>query len=271
MRKSPEIHWLEEIFGASQATLFDNGVEAEPRIRFLGSGGATPWLSFAMPDFRHIVVAGTVNGVSAHVLLSPTLPSFLLDREFVTQLRRDGKNSGLKSARLAFGNLTLDMPRALLADMSAAKKILGARIDVGVGVDALNYLMLEINFIWRKLAFRRPVESYHLAGATELKLRASAAGSRNFLISLEGRPPIPAVFDLCADRALYLSPHYATEQKLLADRKVSTRHCHVVAPRTQEACFLHLIKQPQPPSAKFPSPRRESLGAFGRMSDVVER
>lgn len=204
------------------------------QVHFEKGAHATAWLHFEMPDARHIILHGKVNNVAGLILLDSGVGAVVLSEDIAAALNLhtvgnltgvgiSGRASGQETegVRIAFDNLTINTPTANIFNLSSFTGVLNEPIIAFLGRDAFDSLIVDIDFENKRLAFRDLSTQPTLPGGTELTLTRSPFGRRRLPISIEGRAPIQASFDLGSERALVLSPDYVSEQNLLADKKTS--------------------------------------------------
>ncbi len=204
-------------------------------IHFVGGSSATSWLKFATPDDRRIILSGKINGVAAQMLLDTGVGNLVLSKDFAAKLNlhRVGTVTGVGVARqvqgevvepvqISLDTLTVEASAPNLFDLAPLAASFNEPIVALIGADLFDSLMVDLDFDKQLVAFRDPATAKRLSGATELALSRGALGRRRFAISVEGRAPIQASFDLGAEPALILSPDYVAEQKLLAGKRTST-------------------------------------------------
>jgi hypothetical protein len=223
------VPWLATPFAAQASRGADTG------LRFTGGETATGWIPFEMPDLRHIIVAGTVNGRPARIMLDSGVGTFTLTRAYAESLGlsptgyiygagvgggAEGQRAG--SVRIGFENLTVVTKGAAIFDLTAAEAAPGPPFDALIGRDLFEALLVDIDFAAQRIAFRRSDGARSLPGGVEVRLTRSDFGMRSMPVSISGGPPVSALIDLGADRPFHLSPRYAGCSRLLEGRRVTT-------------------------------------------------
>ncbi|MHB1207212.1 MAG: retropepsin-like aspartic protease [Rhodospirillaceae bacterium] len=220
------VPWLATPFAAAA------GLGADTTLHFAGDETATPWMAFDMPDLRHIILAGTINGRPARIMLDSGVGTFALTRTYAAGLGLSpagyihgaGGGAGQRTdgLRVGFANLTFATKGAAIFDIDAAQAAPGPLFDALIGRDLFDALLVDIDFGERRIAFRRSDGARSLPGGAELRLVEGDFGLRSMPVSIAGSPPIPALIDLGADRPFHLSPRYNGLAGLLEGRRVTT-------------------------------------------------
>lgn len=204
-------------------------------FHFLGNASSTGWMNFEMPDDRYIVLPVMLNDERAEVLLDSGVGSIALDLSLAAKLRLRPKGSfagvgvtGLAAGTqtegltILIGNVAITTSEATVIDLSPLNVATNRPVVAILGRDVFDPLVVDIDFESRRIAFLDPKISVALAGATRLPLIQGTLGRREISFSVEGQPPIPAIFDLGSDTPLYLSPDYVERLQLFRGKKTST-------------------------------------------------
>jgi hypothetical protein len=227
-------------------------VEPSPRdiqrttTSFAGGSHASAWMRFEMPDFRRIIISGRINDVPAKILLDSGLGRFVIGKDLAATLglREVGNVAALgvtgtvqgkafEGVRITFDNLTIHTATSELYDFSPFAGAVNEPVSAILGRDLFDSLAVDIDFANFRIAFRDAHAKASLPDGFELPLRRDQFGLRSLSVSVENRPPIQATLDLGSDIALAISPEYAAEQMLFADRKSSTSLSAGVAGREE--------------------------------------
>lgn len=192
------------------------------------------WLSFSIPDGRHIIVNATIgqpvelildSGVGDLVLANTLAEKLRLPRiGTVTGMGMTGEAQGQVVAPppITIGHVVLHPAKATVFDLSGFSAATGRDIVAVVGRDVFENFVVYLDFEHMKLALEAPTAPLSGDMPINLPLLAEARGNRIMPVSVEGRPPIAAIFDLGSDTPLYLSPDYVREKNLLGTLKTST-------------------------------------------------
>jgi predicted aspartyl protease len=175
-----------------------------------------------------------LNREPAEVLLDSGVGSMVLDLSWAAKLglrpRHASAAVGITGAAAAttmeglnvsIGDMILTPPETMAFDLSPLDVATSRPIRALLGRDILAPLLVDIDFENRRIAFQDPSRPAALNGAKLEALPQSKFG-RTLSISIEGRPPIEALFDLGSDAPLVISPDYVQTQQLLLGKKTST-------------------------------------------------
>jgi hypothetical protein len=105
-------------------------------------------------------------------------------------------------------------------DLDAIGRNVGLPIAAILGQEVFNSAVVDIDFKASKIAFRSSASFNPPSGAKQVSLMPSA-GNRVVPVSIEGRPAMPAYFDLGNGSALDLFPSYWQTLHLLDGRVVT--------------------------------------------------
>jgi predicted aspartyl protease len=206
-----------------------------PVIGFKHGASGTSWLHFDMPDFRRVIVSGRINGVPARILLDSGVSGLVISKDLAAalRLRHIGTVVGVgvtgavqgqlvEGVVVSLDNLTIKTPNAELYDMAPFAGVLNEPISALLGRDLFDSVIVDIDFAGVRIAFRDPNLTQPLPRGAEVPLQRDKSGLRGMPVSIENRPPIQATLDFGSDRALNISPAYASDQNLLRNRRLST-------------------------------------------------
>jgi hypothetical protein len=204
------------------------------KASFDGDLKSTAWIDFQLVDNciefpitlnGHPVVAWLDSGVSVSTIdqlsagalgvasRGAGVPLHGVGPSLTTGRYAPGVN--IRIGALTLSNLTLGT-----TDLSELSKLAERPVSVILGWEIFNELAVDIDFAHHRLAFRDPENFEAPAGAVALPLTRDG-NSRLVAVSVEGRAPIQAVFDLGDDGAIDLFPDYAQAANLLAGRRTS--------------------------------------------------
>lgn len=206
---------------------------ARPRID--GGAESTGWIDFDFFRDALIIVRGTLNGAEARILIDSGVSAVAIDRAFADRIGLASTGdapifgvSGDSRASIATGldvrlaGLALSDARGFVADISPVYRVAGQAIDLILGRDLFETLLVDIDFPARKIAFHDPARFGPPAGAVAVPMRRLPSGLRTVPIAIEGGAPVDATFDLGARPALMVSPDFAEARGLLDGRRQTT-------------------------------------------------
>lgn len=203
------------------------------RLSFAGNGASSGPIAFDFFAERRIYLPVVVNGQDVEALLDSGAETTVIDRAFAGRLglRPEGTVSaegtggettvgvaGGVSVRL--GDATLSGITAAIMDLSGLASRLGRPLPVILGKELLNEAVVDIDFAARRLEVHAPDRYAPPANALETPA-LSVGGVRTVPVSLEGRSPVQATFDLGNGSPLIVYPAYAARESLLTDRPAS--------------------------------------------------
>jgi predicted aspartyl protease len=209
--------------------------EQNQGITFADGATSTGWLDFDMPDGRHIVLTAQLNGVAADVVLDSGAGGIVLDRGLADRLglkaqqgftavgvTGSAQGAVAQGVTITLNNLTVRTSQSTIFDLTQVSAAAGRPVLAIVGRDLLGTLVADIDFPRKRLAFYGRDGEPRIQGGTDIPLTVGNFRLREIPVSIEGRPPIQAVFDLGSDTPVYLSPAYAAQAGLLAGKATST-------------------------------------------------
>jgi hypothetical protein len=120
------------------------------------------------------------------------------------------------------GGVRITSSQAIGADLSQVEQAAGQAIDVLVGRDLFDFLMVDIDFPGRRMAFHDARSFGAPSGGVAVPARTLSNGLRYLPISIASLPPVKATFDLGARAALLMSSTYAGRHGLMNGKPVST-------------------------------------------------
>jgi hypothetical protein len=210
-------------------------VRVSRQVRLEGSGGTTGWLPFIFHRESQIYLPAQVNGVAAQGWIDSGASALILGRDFAERLRLKlsgavkghgvtGSTQGVLARgpiEVRVGSLVLNRDEAPAFDTAGVSAAAGRPFDFFLGRELFDALLVDIDFPSRKIAFHDPRSFSPPPGAVAVPLRVSG-NLRSVPVSIEGRPPVPATFDLGNNVALKISPRWAAEQKLLDGKRTTS-------------------------------------------------
>jgi hypothetical protein len=209
--------------------------QAAGRSRILGGKHSTGWSDFRFHREGLIMMLGSLKGRPARVLIDSGVSHVIVNHSFAQQagLRRTGSarisavagsTSGTAYVGVVVdvGGVRVTANQAIGADLSQIGRVSGQEIDVIIGRDLFDFLIVDIDFPSRKIAFHNPRAYGPPPNAVPVPARALGNGLRYLPISVAGLAPVKATFDLGARAALLMSGVYATRHGLMKGRPVST-------------------------------------------------
>jgi Aspartyl protease/PDZ domain len=202
-------------------------------MTFSGRSDWSGWLDFRLFDHRRIYVPAVVNGAAVQMLLDSGAEATVLNPAIARAVRAQAMGKlgvegagGSSSAAIVtdvsvrLGRLTVTNLTALTMDLSRIGKDVGIPLQAILGQEVFNELIVDIDFVHHRLCFRDPQHFVPPPGARRLTaLRMN--GNRVIEVSVEGKSPIPVVFDLGNGSPLDLFPSYWKAQRLLEGRPQS--------------------------------------------------
>jgi hypothetical protein len=222
---------------ASLSALPASAQVARPRRSFAFDDGAssTGWTSFQFWQDAKIFAPARLNGVQTEVMLDSGVSVLAVDRPLAERLglKRaagftahglSGQGSGdfsTDSVEVRLGRATVQTNHIAILDLSPVAALLGRPLDVLLGRDLFDQLMVDLDFEGRQLALHDPRRFSAPEGFRAVPMR-DARGVRSLPISIEDAAPIQATFDLGSGAALTLSPRYVADNEALRARPTST-------------------------------------------------
>jgi hypothetical protein len=210
-------------------------------LAVLAAGAARP--AWAQSNSRSLTFSsdadllrfpGALNGHPVTIMLDSGAGNIVIDRKLAARigLASTGDQStagGLTGVQtiersnpfqLSFAGVTLNANGGALADLGAFAQT-GEEVPVILGRQAFEPFAVEIDFPTHRLTLYRPGQ-FDATGARRLVLRREAGGTTSVQISLEGKDPVWANFDLGSNTPLSLKADYARSIGLLDNRPAST-------------------------------------------------
>ncbi|MFP2956790.1 aspartyl protease family protein [Myxococcus sp. 1LA] len=204
------------------------------KASFANGRHSTGFIPFEFFDENRVYIPAQVNGKATQVLLDSGAEMTVIDTAYARELglKTQGQlaavgSGGQAQAQLAggvditLGNLRLTGLTVAIIDLSEVARLVGHPLPVILGKEAFNQLVVDVDFPNRRVAFHEASHFKAPPRAVRLPLVESAGGQRAVEISIEGRPPIPVLFDVGNGGALSLFPAYWQQAGLLTGRRSS--------------------------------------------------
>ncbi|HET9449483.1 MAG TPA: retropepsin-like aspartic protease, partial [Aggregicoccus sp.] len=179
------------------------------RASFARGRRSTGFLPFEFFAENRVYIPAKVNGRSTQVLLDSGAEMTVVDEAYARELglKVEAKlpavgAGGMAEARLAggvdivLGDLRLQGLTVVVIDLQAVAQAIGHPLPVILGKEAFNQLIVDVDFPNRRVAFHEPGHVRVPARAVRVPLREGAGRMREVQVSIEGRPPIPVLFDV---------------------------------------------------------------------------
>ncbi|ABF88131.1 hypothetical protein MXAN_6280 [Myxococcus xanthus DK 1622] len=195
---------------------------------------STGFIPFEFFDENRVYIPARVNGQATQVLLDSGAEMTVVDTAYARELglKTQGQlaavgSGGHAQAQLAggvditLGNLRLTGLTVAVINLSEVARLIGHPLPVVLGKESFNQLVVDVDFPNRRVAFHDASRFKAPPRAVRLPLVESAGGQRAVQISIEGRPPIPVLFDVGNGGALSLFPAYWQQAGLLTERRSS--------------------------------------------------
>jgi predicted aspartyl protease len=204
---------------------------------------ATPAAAFALPaaegdwapfddSFGLIQVKGAINGRPVNLTLDSGAGRVVIDQSFARDIGLEVVDSsgvlhGLSESRpgglsgpveIEIGGGTLHLQNAVLADLSSLR-LVGFDATVLLGRDIFETSAVDIDFVGKRIAFRRP-GSFAANGFRRARLRRRQ-DMRQVEVSVEGARPAWGTVDLGSASPLAMSETFARKAGLLDNRPKS--------------------------------------------------
>jgi predicted aspartyl protease len=193
------------------------------------------WIPFTMPDGRYIVVQANIGGHETEMVVDSAVGNLVLSRSFASQLSAEtsgkvvavgvtGQAVGgmIAGPKIRLGNITVHPQSANVFDLTPFNVATGLEINAVIGRDLFAHYIVDIDIENSKLAVASQTAWTNWRDWTHIPLTFEPPGSRAMPVSIEGKEPIQAIFDLGSDTPLYLSAEYADRIHLLDGKRQST-------------------------------------------------
>lgn len=192
------------------------------------------WVEFDFFRNAIILVPVLVNGVPGTALLDSGADIVMVSEEFSKRIGGVGKETVLVAAtggtatspiisglEVVFGGLRVRSITAAVVDLATPSMAMGRRLDLMIGREFFETLIVAIDFDLRKIGFQTREAFVPPSEAIRVPLRRFNR-SRVIDVTLEGGPPVQMQFDLGLDMAIMLSKPFWSKRAYLLGRRWST-------------------------------------------------
>lgn len=193
------------------------------------------WRPFSLDSALHLVVAASVNGIATTAIIDSGAGRTIVDREFAKRLKlasgRGFRAAGVTSntdgdlasgVSLRLGDFILGDLDVAVLDLSILSKVAGKSIDVIVGRELFDRVVVDLNFAKQRLGFFDFGAPPNPSNSMAVALIADSLGRRYVSLSIDGRDEVPGCYDLGNDVSLVISPEYANAHNLFDGLRVSS-------------------------------------------------
>jgi hypothetical protein len=194
---------------------------------------STGWIDVDFFQGERLFLPGSVSGGRVEVMLDSGAGITAVDSHFARAIHLWQRGSlvftGLGGAqagqlsypfRVGIGDLSLHLEAAGILDLLPTAHLVGHQLQVLLGNEAFNQLVVDIDFPHHRIAFRDPSSFSAPPQATRIAL-GRHRDRRTVLLSIEGQSPASFDFDLGNDSALTFFASYRDSQHLLDGRRQS--------------------------------------------------
>ena len=225
---------LDKLFGSTAAARSDAGGRLNLPLQRDAPSSGSGWVDVSIGSGGGIVVPVEIDGVSHFALVDTGASVSAVDATLAAKLKlariahqvvqSDHGRTGLDSVSIPAVRLEkswLPIRNVLSLPLADLSETLGRPISMVLGQEAFGAGLLEIDIPQRRLALHDRSSIASLMTYTRLDLFKGPHGRRCVRVSLEG-VNVPAVFDLGSSNPLMLSKTFASEQKMMAGRRLSS-------------------------------------------------
>jgi predicted aspartyl protease len=199
--------------------------------RIADGARSTPPIPLNLLERRWMFVQGRVNGLESELLLDSGAGITTLSTTFAARAGVAGAGAldlqGITAAQQAalapgvevvIGPLTMSDVTVLITDLRSVERSLGRPVDVIVGKELFNSVVVEIDYPASTVMFHDPRSYRPDRAARPLRLLAGGAGGKMVEASVEGLPPAPFALDTGAGSAVTIFKPYADQHGILDNR-----------------------------------------------------
>lgn len=192
---------------------------------------STGWRPFEFWQEERVFVPAKANGVETEVMLDSGVTGLVIDEALAARLGlgRDarflahglsGQTQGDFSnspVAIDLGGLVVRTNYIAILDLTPFADLLERPLQVVIGRDLFDQVMVDLDFEGRQVAFHDPRRAPAPSGLRAVPVR-EVLNIRTIPLQIEGAPPLTAAFDLGAGNALSLSPRYVADHPSLSRR-----------------------------------------------------
>jgi hypothetical protein len=199
---------------------------------FAAGQTSTGWIDFELIRDK-IFIPARINGHPVNLLLDSGADITVIDSRFAKTMvikssgtlpvRGGGGQATLQLAsnfQIELGNLKLQRMTAGVIDLAEVATAIGKPLPLILGKEAINPLVIDIDFQRHRIAFHDPDQFSSPDGAVRVPL-GRHGGKRTVAVSVEGRPAVPFDFDLGAEEPLQVYSSYRDGEHVLDGRPES--------------------------------------------------
>lgn len=199
---------------------------------FAAGQTSTGWIDFELIRDK-IFIPARINGHPVNLLLDSGADITVIDSRFAKTMaikssgtlpvRGGGGQATLQLAsnfQIELGNIKLQRMTAGVIDLAEVATAIGKPLPLILGKEAINPLVIDIDFQHHRIAFHDPDQFSSPDGAVRVPL-GRHGGKRTVAVSVEGRPAVPFDFDLGAEEPLQVYSSYRDGEHLLDGRPES--------------------------------------------------
>ena len=193
-------------------------------------------MKFEILRDSHIVLALKINGHDINAVFDSGAGPSVVDASLVGKyglVARDAMNlkglSGnstaakVEGASIEFDGIQVYLDNCVAIDLRFLSSSVGAPIGAIIGRDFFDKFIVDIDFNSAEIKIQHLAARHLRPSGYELEINDSAKGSSKYLnISVGGRPPLKAVYDLGCGSPLLMSPDYVRRSGILAGLRTST-------------------------------------------------
>jgi predicted aspartyl protease len=204
-------------------------------VRFGRGRTSSGRLPLALDASLHLRIDILVNGTPVSAILDSGVSRSVLDRGLVQSLSLQTK-PGFRGASITddvqgelveglqvdVGALTLAGITGAVLDLSRFATVGDAPVQLLLGREVFQSTLVELDLPGRHVEFFSRDAYRAMPGAALLPLRANDRGGRHLPVSINGGVPVEASFDLGCGAPLLMSPDFAAQSNVLANRTMST-------------------------------------------------